>query len=145
MSLLQRYQNWRYGTFDPGATLGKRGEQVAARHLRMEGLQVIAESESDRAGEIDLIALDTKRRLIVFVEVKTLATRKPGHPADRVDEKKQTRIARAGLRYLKRKKLLGHPCRFDVIAVWWPSDKPQPTKVEHYQSAFDSPLDYQFF
>lgn len=145
MTLRQRYQDWRYGTFDPNAKLGKRGEQVAARHLRMKGLRVIAESESDRGGEIDLIALDAKRRLVIFVEVKTLATRRPGHPADRVDENKQARIARAAMRYLKRKKLLGTAARFDVIAVWWPKDERLPTKIEHYESAFDSPLEYQFF
>ncbi|SMP65336.1 putative endonuclease [Neorhodopirellula lusitana] len=143
--LYDRYLDWRYGTFDPQARLGRRGEQVAARHLRIKGLRVIAESESDRGGEIDVIAMDVKRRLIVFVEVKTLATRRPGHPADRVDENKQARIARAAMRYLKRKKLLGTPCRFDVIAVWWPTDEAQPTRIEHYESAFDSPLDYQLF
>lgn len=145
MSLYARYLDWRYGAFDPEARIGKRGEQVACRHLRMKGLRVIAESESDRAGEIDIIALDTKRRIVIFIEVKTFATRKPGHPADRVDENKQARIARAAMRYLKRKKMLGTACRFDVIAVWWPTDEPLPTKIEHYESAFDSPLDYQFF
>lgn len=145
MNWYERYCDWRYGTFDPNARVGKRGEQVAARHLRMKGLKVIAESESDRGGEIDLIALDTRRRLVIFAEVKTLATRRPGHPADRVDENKQSRIARAAMRYLKRNKLLGTACRFDVVAVWWPADEPKPTKIEHYESAFDSPLDYQFF
>lgn len=145
MSWRERYLDWRYGTFDPEARIGKRGEQVACRHLRMKGLRVIAESESDRGGEIDIIALDTKLRLVVFIEVKTFATRKPGHPADRVDENKQARIARAAMRYLKRKKMLGTACRFDVVAVWWPTDEALPTKIEHYESAFDSPLDYQFF
>jgi len=140
-----RYCDWRYGTFDPDAKVGKRGEQVAARHLRFQGLKIIAESESDRGGEIDLIALDTRRRLVIFVEVKTLATRRPGHPADRVDENKQARVARAAMRYLKRKKLLGTACRFDVVAVWWPTDEPLPTKIEHYESAFESPLEYQMF
>ncbi|WP_044256222.1 YraN family protein [Rhodopirellula sp. SWK7] len=143
--LRERFESWRYGDFDPNAKLGKRGEQVAAIQLRRKGLRVIAESESDRAGEIDLIAMDVRRRLIVFVEVKTLATRRPGHPADRVDENKQARISRAALRYLKRKKILGTPCRFDVIAVWWPTDEPTPTKIEHYEAAFESTIEYSFY
>lgn len=143
--LIQNYEKWRYGTFDPTAELGKRGEQVAAIELRRKGLKVIAESESDRAGEIDLIAMDVRRRLIIFVEVKTLATRRPGHPADRVDENKQLRISRAALRFLKRKKLLGNPSRFDVIAVWWPSDEARPTRIEHYESAFESAVDDAFY
>ncbi|WP_236621390.1 YraN family protein [Rhodopirellula sallentina] len=139
------YERWRYGTFDPDAVLGKRGEQVAAIELRRKGLRVIAESESDRAGEIDLIALDRRRRIIVFVEVKTLGTRRPGHPADRVDEKKQSRISKAALRYLKRNGVLGNPCRFDVVAVWWPSDEATPTKIEHYEAAFESTIEHAFY
>jgi putative endonuclease len=143
--LRRRYVDWRYGTFDPEAMLGKRGEQVAAIELRRKGLRVIAESESDRAGEIDLIAMDVRRRLLIFVEVKTLATRRPGHPADRVDDNKQARISRAALRYLKRKNLIGTACRFDVVAVWWPTDEPCPTKIEHYEAAFESTIEYSFY
>ncbi len=141
----ERYVDWRYGAIDPAARVGKRGEQAAARLLRRKGLVVIAESESDRGGEIDLIAIDRKRSLMIFVEVKTLATRKPGHPAERVDENKQLRITRAALRYLKRKSLLGCKCRFDVIAVWWPSETPLPERIEHYESAFEAIGEGQFF
>lgn len=109
--------------------------------LRRKGLTVVAESESDRGGEIDLIAVDRRRRLVIFAEVKTLASRKPGHPADRVDANKQARIARAALRYLKRKRLLGVAVRFDVVAVWWPEATPRPERIEHIESAFESPLD----
>ena len=141
----KRYVDWRYGAIDMSAPVGKRGEQAAARLLRRKGLTVIAESESDRAGEIDLIAIDERRKLIIFVEVKTLSTTKPGHPADRVDEAKQRRITRAALRYLKRKKLLGLAVRFDVVAVWWPKESAEPTKVQHYESAIEAVGDFQMF
>ena len=126
-----QYVDWRYGAIDEEAPVGKRGEQAAARLLRRKGLLVVAESESDKAGEIDLIAIDKRRKTIIFVEVKTHSTTLPGHPADRVDENKQGRVTRAALRYLKRKKLLGTPCRFDVIAVWWPTGLDQPERIEH--------------
>lgn len=143
--LRERYIDWRYGAVDPNAAIGKRGEQVAARLLRRNGLVVVAESESDRAGEVDIIAIDERRKTIIFVEVKTLATTKPGHPADRVDEAKQRRITRAALRYLKRKKLLGIAARFDVVAVWWPKDLPEPSRIEHYEAAFEAVGDFQMF
>jgi len=108
-------------------------------------LVVVAESESDRAGEIDLIAVDRKRKTIIFVEVKTHSTTKPGHPADRVDEVKQGRVTRAALRYLKRKKLLGTPCRFDVVAVWWPNESARPDRIEHYEAAFEAAGDFQMY
>lgn len=141
----EAYLNLRYGRIDPAAPLGRRGEQAAARHLRRKGLVVVALSESDSAGEIDLIAVHRRHRKVVFVEVKTLATTKPGHPADRVDLSKQQRIARAALRYLKRKKLVGIPTRFDVIAVWWPVNERKPTRLEHYEAAFESPDSFQLY
>ena len=143
--LRQRYVDWRYGAIDRDASVGKRGEQAAARLLRRKGLLVVAEGESDRAGEIDLIAIDRRQRLIVFVEVKTHSTTKPGHPAERVDVAKQRRVTQAAMRYLKRKKLLGTPCRFDVIAVWWPIGLDEPEKIVHYQSAFEATGEFQMF
>ncbi len=140
-----RYVDWRYGRIDGQAAVGKRGEQAAARLLRRKGLVVVAESESDRAGEIDLIAIDRRRKIIIFAEVKTHSTTKPGHPAERVDEAKQGRISRAAMRYLKRKKLLGTPVRFDVIAVWWHSDGPEPDKIEHYEAAFECAGEFQMY
>ncbi|TWU42251.1 YraN family protein [Novipirellula artificiosorum] len=142
---LERYRDWRYGAIDRGGPIGKRGEQAAARLLRQKGLIVVAESESDRAGEIDIIAIDSKRRIVIFVEVKTLSTTKPGHPADRVDTTKQGKISRAAMRYLKRKKLIGTACRFDVIAVWWPNEEQGPEKMEHYESAFEAVGDFQVY
>ena len=143
--LQHQYCNWRYGAIDPTAPVGKRGEQAAARLLRQKRLIVVAESESDRAGEIDLIALDKRKRLVIFVEVKTHSTRKPGHPAERVDEQKQGRITRAALRYLKRNKLLGMPCRFDVIAVWWPTDCEEPEDIQHIEAAFEAANAFQMY
>lgn len=143
--LQRKYLDLRYGAIDTRARVGKRGEQAAARLLRRKGLVVVAESESDRAGEIDLIAVDRKHKTIIFVEVKTHSTTKPGHPADRVDEAKQGRVTRAALRYLKRKHLLGTPCRFDVIAVWWPDETADPEKIEHYESAFEATGDFQMY
>ena len=139
------YSDWRYGRIDPNASVGKRGEQVAARWLRQKGLIVVAESESDKAGEIDLIAIDQRSKTIIFVEVKTHSTTKPGHPADRVDAEKQGRVTRAALRYLKRKKLLGTPTRFDVIAVWWPVGQGLPDRIEHYEAAFEAAGDFQMY
>lgn len=141
-SLLDRlwrsYIDWRFGRIDSGARLGTRGEQAAARLLRQTGYTILAESESDFGGEIDLIATNRNRSMMIFIEVKTLASTKPGHPAERVDDNKQARITKAALRYLQRKKLLGCPVRFDVVAVWWPSGHDSPTKIEHYPGAFEA-------
>lgn len=139
------YADWRYGRIDPNESVGKRGEQAAARLLRQKGLVVVSESEADKAGEIDLIAVDQRRKTVVFVEVKAHSTPKPGHPALRVDDSKQGRVSRAALRYLKRKKLLGVTARFDVIAIWWTSGGVAPDRIEHYEAAFESTGEYQMY
>ena len=139
------YLGCRYGRIDPEATVGKRGEQAAARMLRQQGLVIIAKNVADRGGEIDLIAVDSESRTVVFVEVKTHSSIKPGHPAKRVDQQKQGRVTRAAMRYLRRKQLLGVPTRFDVVAVWWPGGSPTPTRIEHYPSAFEAVGRHQFY
>lgn len=144
-ALRRRYLDWRYGAIDREAPIGRRGEQAAARLLRQKGLTIVSLSESDRAGEIDIIAADRRTKTLIFVEVKTLQTTLPGHPADRVDDQKQARITRASLRFLKRRRLLGTPSRFDVVAVWWPTGHEDPSRIEHYEHAFEATGDAGFW
>jgi putative endonuclease len=143
--LARLYSRWRFGLIDSDAPIGTRGEQAAARLLRRKGLVIIAHGESDRAGEIDLIAVDRRKRTLIFVEVKTLASVKPGHPAERVDEAKQRRITRAALRFVKRKRLVGIATRFDVVAVWWPRQAEEPSRIEHYEAAFEATDPFQLY
>ena len=118
----------------PPRSLGYRGERAAERYLRRLGYVIVARSELNKLGEIDLIAVDG--RTVVFVEVKTRTSRQAGHPADAVDADKQARMTKAALAYLKRHDLLEHACRFDVIAVTWPDHGRQPS-IEHFKNAFE--------
>lgn len=138
LQLRERYVSWRFGAIDSLAPVGLRGEQFAARFLRQAGYIILSQSESDFAGELDLIATDATRSQIIFIEVKTFASLKPGHPAERVDEEKQRRVTKAALRYLKRHRLLECRCRFDVVAIWWPDQAMRPTRIEHYPAAFEA-------
>lgn len=120
-------------------SLGQRGERAAERYLRQRGYIVVARGQRQRIGEIDLVAIDsrTNPRTIVFVEVKTRESHIAGHPAEAVDERKQTRLTRLALAYLKFHSLLDQPARFDVIAVTWPAGSRQPT-IEHFENAFEA-------
>ena len=119
--------------------IGQRGEQAAARYLRRKGFTIVASGQRQRIGEIDLVAVDSrsKPRTIVFVEVKTRESHAAGHPAEAVDEQKQTRLTRLALAYLKFHSLLDQPARFDVVAITWPTDARQPT-IEHIENAFEA-------
>ena len=48
--------------------LGERGERLAARHLKRQGMRVLLRGYRTEQGEIDLIARDGD--MLVFVEVK---------------------------------------------------------------------------
>lgn len=115
--------------------LGFRGERAAEQHLRRLGWRILARNARDDLGEIDLVALDG--RTIVFVEVKTRTSGEPGEAAEAVDTAKQRRLTRLALLWLKRRGLLEHPARFDVLALSWPADGSRPA-VRHYRNAFEA-------
>ena len=125
--------------------IGQAGERHAAQYLRRKGYHIITLQERDFLGELDIIAFDKSSSTLVFVEVKTLCSSKPGHPADKVDFRKQQKITRAALRYLKRNNLLGARARFDVISIRWPYGHDEPSELSHFISAFEASGNYQLF
>ncbi len=111
--------------------LGRSGEDRAAKHLAKLGYRVLERNYRTRQGEIDLIAVD--RDTIVFVEVKTRTNDAFGAPELAVDLRKQGRMVKAALGYLRQKKLHQMSCRFDVVAISG-GEKPQ---VEIIRNAFE--------
>ncbi len=95
--------------------LGRAGEDQAADYLAEQGYRVLERNYSTRSGEIDLIALHQGE--VVFVEVKTRTSDAFGPPELAVDPRKQSRMVKAALAYIKYKKLHQMPCRFDVVAI----------------------------
>jgi putative endonuclease len=114
--------------------LGDEGERIAARHLKKQGYRIVARQTRSRVGEIDLIALDGDT--IVFVEVKSRRDQREGSPAEAVDRRKQVKLTQLALAWLKKRKLLGRPTRFDVVSIRWTANG-QPT-VTHYKNAFEA-------
>lgn len=117
-----------------GDDLGRRGEKLAAKFLRQQGYKIVSHSHRQRLGEIDLIALD--QGVVVFVEVKSWRSDRSGDPSEAVTPSKQEKLTRAALIYLKQKKLLDHPARFDVISIVLNAEtSPQ---IRHFKSAFEA-------
>jgi putative endonuclease len=125
----------RWQRLFPPATLGQRGEALAARWLRRRGYKIVAHGNRGALGELDLVAVDG--RTVVFVEVKTRRSQDAGHPADAVDADKQRRMTRLAVSYLRRHGLLEYPARFDIVAITWPAGRGKPT-IEHFPRAFDA-------
>ncbi len=95
--------------------LGKSGEDRAAKHVERLGYRILERNFRTPMGEIDLIALDGDT--IAFIEVKTRKSDAFGAPELAVDPRKQGRMVKAALGYLKRKGLHQMACRFDVVAI----------------------------
>ena len=111
--------------------LGRRGEEIAARHLRKQGLRILERNFRCAVGEIDIIAEQDDE--LVFVEVKTRRSDTYGEPALSVDTNKQRKIARVALAYISMKGLEDRNGRFDVISVLLKGGR---TTVEHIEHAF---------
>ncbi len=141
MGLLTKFRESIF-TWRRPKTLGQQGEDAAARFLKRLGYLIVARSERDRIGEIDLVAVDG--RTVVFVEVKTRNSTIAGQPAEAVDEHKQRKLTRLALAYLRRHDLLECHSRFDVVSVLWPRDEKRPT-IEHFKNAFEPDGQGQMF
>jgi putative endonuclease len=114
---------------------GTRSENAAAKYLKKRGYRILLRNYRCRYGEIDLVALDGK--CIVFVEVRSTGGDDPAVPAASVNEAKQLRLTNLALAFLKEKRLLDHPARFDVLAVSWPAGRREPV-IEHHPLAFEA-------
>ena len=101
--------------------LGQEGEDRAARFLEKQGYRILERNYHTKSGEIDLIAMHQDE--LVFVEVKTRTSGAFGAPELAVDTRKQQRMVKAALGYLKYKNLHQVPCRFDVVAISNESEK----------------------
>ena len=113
--------------------LGSKGERTAADYLRKQGMKVLARQYRTSRGEIDLICRDGDQ--LVFVEVKTRRSDAAGNPAEAITYEKQKKLTELALAYLKRRKLLEHRARFDVVSILWPEESTKP-EIEHYRNAF---------
>ncbi len=131
-----------YDRVSPTRPLGQRGEREAERFLLRRGMIIVARGYEDKAGEIDLIAIDGET--VVFVEVKTRSSDHAGVGFEAVDENKQKKITRTAMAFLKRYKLLEHSARFDVISIEWPESQRNP-EITHYENAFEATGQFQLF
>lgn len=121
---------------------GTRSERVAARYLRQRGLRILFRNVVLPPGELDIVALDG--RTLVFVEVRSTESGDLERPAMSVDAAKQRKLTDLALAFLQGKRLLGHPARFDIVAVSWPPNHRKPDIV-HHPDAFEAVGRFQMF
>lgn len=111
-------------------TIGKEGEAAALTFLRNAGYQILATNYKTVFGEVDIIALD--KDVTVFVEVKSRSGSAFGFPFEAVTPRKQEKIRKVALFYMKLKKQ-EIPLRFDVLSI---NLEDGQTRIEHITDAF---------
>jgi len=94
--------------------LGDWGERIAKNYLLKQGYQILATNYKTKLGELDIIAEEGD--ILAFVEVKTRSSRSFGLPQESVNFKKQNKIIRVALQYIKDHKFQG-TWRVDVVAI----------------------------
>jgi putative endonuclease len=125
-------------------TLGRRGEQLAARHLERHGWRIVERNFRTREGEIDLIA--ARQGTLAFCEVKTLVSRRvppargPADPVESVGPAKRTQLRRMARAWMAqahsgRPPRRHHHVRMDVIGVVLAPDGAL-IRLDHLESAF---------
>ncbi len=95
---------------------GAAGEALAAEYLRIRGLKVLARNLRCKAGELDLVCLDSD--VLAIVEVRLREGTEFGGALSSITRAKRRKIIRATQYFLQRQlEWRGHPMRFDVLAV----------------------------
>jgi len=107
---------------------GHEYERLAARFYVDKGFEVLERNWRAGRKEIDLIV--RKKNLVVFVEVKSSASKKFGHPAERVDRRKRENLTSCARQYIIARDLSGVDMRFDVVTF-------TDGQIEHYPDAFE--------
>lgn len=102
---------------------GKAAEDAAAKFLNTKGYKILERNYKNKFGEIDIIA--QQAGVICFVEVKARHSLNLGSPQEAVSFSKQRQICRVAVCYLKSKKLLEQPARFDVVALLYVNSQPE--------------------
>ncbi len=103
---------------------GKKYEDRAVDYLRSIGYRILRRNYHCRFGEIDVIAQDGQQ--IVFVEVKGGKDLEFGHPAEKFDTRKLSRVIACAYSFLEREGL-EKPFRIDLVVVL-------RSRVEHFKN-----------
>jgi len=110
--------------------LGKRGEDLAADHLKKSGYKLLSRNWKYGKHEIDIIAQN--KDVIVFAEVKTRSDDFQMHPITAITTEKQKSIIWAAEGYIKRFNI-NKNSRFDVITI---IKKGEQFEIDHIEDAF---------
>ena len=95
--------------------VGRFGEEVAARHLEMSGMEVLDRNWRTTGGELDLVLRDG--RTLVICEVKTRSSADYGLPSDAIRPEKVRRLRRLAVQWAREHDVYLADIRIDVVSI----------------------------
>ena len=107
--------------------LGRKGEKLTRRYLRLHGYKIIASNYATPFGEADIVARDGET--VVLCEVKARQSETFGTPAEAVNRAKQARYKKIAL-YFCTARGKEVPVRFDVASVL-------DGRLEYFENAYE--------
>lgn len=110
--------------------LGQKGEELALKHLKEKGYEIVKTNWRFGKEEIDIIAKNEE--YLVIVEVKTRRSNYFGEPEIAVTKRKQRILIRAAHAFVTQREI-DLEVRFDIIAILIGT---QTTKINHIERAF---------
>ena len=113
------------------AEIGKRAEELVAERYRAQGYEILGLNV--RVGRLELDIVAKKGTLLIVCEVRARTGR--FDPAESIDGRKQDRIRRATLEYIRAHRPGTNGVRFDAAAVVFAPDGTHA--IEHYEGAFE--------
>lgn len=113
-------------------SLGRSGEDLAAEYLVAHGYTIMEKNYRTPYGEIDLIS--QTGNAIVFVEVKTRASKSLGPPEISITPRKQEHMRSAADYYIQQHPEMDNDWRIDVITVQVGGIKELPL-IDHFENA----------
>ncbi len=115
-------------------TIGKIGEDAAAKMLRSKGYRIRERNWTLGHLEVDIIA--ENRKEIVFVEVKTrTSTYGNIRPEQYVDNLKRRRMTAAANAYMQQEEVDKQP-RFDIVGLLVDRETHEIIEQTHLENAF---------
>jgi putative endonuclease len=111
-------------------SLGIKGEDIAADHLKEKGYRILHRNWKSGRLELDIVA--ENKDFIVFAEVKTRSDDHLIHPRNAVTREKQKSMIYAAEGYIKRYNI-NKESRFDIITI---ISEGQSARIEHIEDAF---------
>ncbi|MCG2689812.1 YraN family protein [Candidatus Parcubacteria bacterium] len=119
--------------------LGRWGEGKAEEYLKSKGYKVIEKNFKRKWGELDIVAF--KKKVFVFVEVKTIKKpdpEEPFFPEDELNEKKAYQLRKMVQLYFDFKKISPETaCQIDIIAIEKQGQGEKDFNLRHYENAFE--------